>query len=142
MPCFQIIVDGQTDRSLQKFMANCSADWGDSLGEDSAGVKPTPKNLRMQPKESKMAKKKTKQAKTGDDDVTPPLRKPGFNDWANIAPTRVHQTRGHILCAGGPSHWTNRGTLQAWVKYLIVPAHIKACEAAGVDPDKAKYAVS
>ena len=53
-------------------------------------------------------------------------------------PFYLDEATGHILCAGDKSHWTNASTLRLWIRQVVWPAHVKDCQARGLDPLKAK----
>ena len=51
--------------------------------------------------------------------------------WADFAPHRI-RFDGTVLCAGGPSHWQNRGSLKVWVEKVCLPVLQAHCDRQGV----------
>ena len=48
--------------------------------------------------------------------------------WAYPPPFHRHTTDGHIITAGGHTHWMNPPALKLWITEIVWPAHVAACQ--------------
>ena len=120
---FQMVVDGGTHRSLQKFLA-LRADYTTIGG----GVYKPLKNKRTL--KHGYFKYTRENEDTGKKETVNGLFAPYFSNGHNV------------ICAGGDSnHWTVLETLRVWIQVIVWPAHVLPRDSESVDPMTARSIV-
>ena len=109
---FQAITSGTTHRTLLKFVEN-----NEGFNQQGGGV------ARRSAKTGKLGKTLYTTDELGN---AAPSGPPFFKDAAT----------GHVMCAGGSTHWTTVPTLKLWVTDSVYPQFRKVCAEKGLDPEE------